>query len=392
MTTLSPDPGTLRRLLDDAHDRLPAMLADIERLVRVESPSADLAAVAAGAEAVAAVLLDRLGARPEVLERDGVTHLRLRLGVESGAGAPPRVVLLCHQDTVWPIGTLDRLPFEHADGILRGPGSFDMLTGLVMAIHAIAAVRSVAGDGAVADVCLLVTGDEETGSVTSRSLILDEAVAAAAVLVPEASADSGALKVVRKGVALYQVEARGRAAHAGLEPEAGINAGLELAAQLPVVAGLGDASAGTTVTPTTLSGGTTTNTVPARARVDVDARASSAAELDRVDRAIRALTPVLPGAEVVVTGGLNRPPLERPASEQLYARYAALATTLGLPVPDGVAVGGGSDGNFTGGAGIPTLDGLGAVGGGAHADHEHVVVAEIAPRTALLAGMVLSAR
>lgn len=382
------DIDALSRLLDSSRDRLPAMLADIERLVRVESPSADHAAVAAGAAVVSAVLVERLGAQPEVLVRGGVTHLRVRFG-----NGPARVVVLCHQDTVWPVGTVDRLPFGIDEaGILRGPGSFDMLTGLVMAIHAIAAVRDVAGVTAIEDVSLLVTGDEEVGSVSSRELILAEAAGARAVLVPEASADGGALKVARKGVSMYRVEARGHAAHAGLEPEKGINAGLELAAQLPLIAALGDASAGTTVTPTTLAGGTTSNTVPSSAHVDVDVRATAAAELIRVDAAIRALRPVTPGADVVVTGGLNRPPLERSASAALYDRYAELAAMLRLPVPEGVAVGGGSDGNFTGGAGIPTLDGLGAVGGGAHAEHEHVVVAEIAPRTTVLAALILTIR
>lgn len=170
-----------------------------------------------------------------------------------------------------------------------------------------------------------------------------------------------------------------------------MNAGLELAAQLPIIAALGRADAGTTVTPTTLTAGTTTNTVPAAAHVNVDVRAETTAELDRVDAAMRSLRPSLPGAEIVVAGGVNRPPLERAASLGLYERYRAVAAAMGIPAPDGVAVGGGSDGNFTGGAGIPTLDGLGAVGGGAHADHEHVVVAQIAPRTALLAGLILMA-
>lgn len=391
MSTVAPDLDPVSRILEHTRERLPELLADIETLVTVESPSSDQAAVAAGAAAVSGVLARRLGATPDLVERGGVIHLRLRLGREPDDDRPPRVVLLCHQDTVWPIGTLARLPFSITDGILRGPGSFDMLTGLVMAIHAIAALRSEVGDDAVDGVTLLVTGDEEVGSPSSRDLILDECAGAAAVLVPEASADGGDLKVARKGVSLYRVEVRGRAAHAGLEPENGINAGLELAAQLAQIAALGDADAGTTVTPTSLTAGTTTNTVPAHAQVNVDVRAASLAELERVDAAIRTLQPTLRGAEITVHGGINRPPLERTATQDLYDRYRDLATALGLPVPAGVAVGGGSDGNFTGGAGIPTLDGLGAVGGGAHADHEHVIVDEIAPRTALLAGLVLSA-
>src|SRR5690625_4381569 len=401
VTTFVHDPDVLRRLLAASHDRLPTMLLDIERLVRTESSSSDLLAVAAGATSVAEVLQDRVGARPEVVERDGVTHLRGRVGPydtnrdpnSDTNSRPPRVVLLCHQDTVWPIGTLERLPFSISDsaetgaGIMRGPGSLDMLTGLVMAIHAVAAVRDVADPAAVADVELLVTGDEEVGSPSSRDLILQAAAGASAVLVPEAAADGGALKLARKGVSMYKVEVRGRAAHAGLEPENGINAALELAAQLPIIAGLADPSAGTTVTPTTLGAGTTTNTVPAQAHVHVDVRAVTTAELERVDAAIGELRPTIAGAEITVTGGISRPPLQRSASRELYAQYRDIATTMGVAVPDGVAVGGGSDGNFTAGAGIPTLDGLGAVGGGAHADHEHVVVSEIAPRTAMLAGL-----
>jgi len=253
-----------------------------------------------------------------------------------------------------------------------------MIAGLVMALHAIADLGERDG------VTLLVTGDEEVGSASSRELIEDEARCAEAVLVLEASADGGALKTARKGTSLYEVCIAGRAAHAGLEPDKGINATVELAHLVPVVAALADPGAGTTVTPTAATSGTTVNTVPASARFSVDVRAWTASEQERVDAALRALRPVLPGAEVQVDGGINRPPLEESASLPLFERAQAIATRLGLPELTRAAVGGASDGNFTAGLGVPTLDGLGAVGGGAHAEDEHVLVDRLADRTLLL--------
>jgi glutamate carboxypeptidase len=356
---------------------LPQMLADLETLVRCESPSADLDAVATSADVVTELGTARLGVRPERITIEGRTHLRWRLGA-----GPARVLLLGHHDTVWPIGSLGRHPFVVEYGVVRGPGCFDMKAGLVMAFHAVAALPDPSG------VTVLVTGDEEMGSPTSRWLVEEEASGCAAALVLEASADGGALKTERKGVSLYEVAAEGRAAHAGLEPERGVNASLELAHQLLAVASLGDTQRGTTVTPTSLSAGTTTNTVPARGRFAVDVRVRDAVEQQRVDAAMRALSPVLPGAEVVVTGGPNRPPLEAAASAALFARATRIAGELGLAPLRSAAVGGASDGNFTAGVGTPTLDGLGAVGGGAHADHEHVLVEELPRRTALLRELV----
>ncbi|MDR6865708.1 glutamate carboxypeptidase [Microbacterium resistens] len=354
---------------------LDALLADIGTLVRCESPSADLDAVAASADVVAALGERILGAAPERIVLDGRTHLRWRFGT-------PRVLLLGHHDTVWPRGTLARLPFEIREGIVRGPGCFDMKTGVVMALHAVAALSDREG------VSILVTGDEELGSPTSRALIEEEARLCAAALVLEASGDGGALKTARKGVSLYRVRVTGRAAHAGLEPEKGVNASIEAAGQLLAVAGLGDRARGTTVTPTLLSAGTTTNTVPAEAEFSVDVRVRSLAEQERVDAAMRALRPTVDGARILVDGGPNRPPMEERSSAALLALAAEVAAGLGLPPVEGIAVGGASDGNFTAGLGVPTLDGLGAVGGGAHAEDEHVVAARIPERTALLTGIV----
>jgi glutamate carboxypeptidase len=350
------------------------MLDEVRALVECESPSSDLEAVARSADVVARIGTARLGVAPERIVLDGRTHLRWRLG-----SGPSRVLLLGHHDTVWPLGSLAAHPFTVEDGVLRGPGCFDMKAGLVMAFHAAAGL-----DG----VTLLVTGDEELGSPSSRELIEEEARAATAALVLEASADGGALKTERKGVSLYEVRVFGRAAHAGLEPEKGVNATLELAYQVQAVSVLAEPRAGTTVTPTAARAGTTTNTVPAAGSFAVDVRARTSAEQERVHRAITTLSPVLPGARVEVVGGVNRPPLEAVASAALHDRVRGIALRLGLPAPTSAAVGGASDGNFTAGVGTPTLDGLGAVGGGAHAEHEHVLVDELLGRTALLRALV----
>ncbi|MHA6627355.1 M20 family metallopeptidase [Pseudonocardia sichuanensis] len=357
------------------------MLADLERLVTCESPSADLAAVAASAEVVARQGDAALGAAGERVVVDGRTHLRWRLGE-----GPRRVLVLGHHDTVWPIGSLATHPWSVRDGIATGPGCFDMKAGLVQAFHALAALRA---DGHDLDgVTVLVTGDEEVGSPSSEALIRQEARGCDAAFVLEASADGGALKTGRKGASMYEIAVSGRAAHAGLEPEKGVNAGIELAHQVLAVAALADPARATTVTPSVLQAGTTTNTVPASARLAVDVRVLSVAEQERVDRAVRALPTTVPGARVSVSGGPNRPPLSPESSATLFALARDVAARLGLDPLDGVTVGGASDGNFTAGAGVPTLDGLGAVGGGAHADDEHVRVAELPRRTALLAGLV----
>lgn len=356
--------------------RLADIVATIHTLVECESPSDDHAAVATSANLVAEVGESLLGVAPERIVLDGVNHLRWSFG------ATTRVLLVAHHDTVWPLGTLERLPFAVSGGVLTGPGSFDMKTGLAMAMHAIAALEDRDG------VTLIVTGDEELGSPTSRGLIEESARGARAAFVLEAAADGGALKLERKGVSLYELVVHGRAAHAGLEPEKGVNASVELAHQLLAIAALGNAELGTTVTPTAAISGTTSNTVPARASCKVDVRARSGAEQRRIDEAMRALTPVLPGTELEVIGGVNRPVLELESSADLFARAQTTATQLGLAALTGVAVGGASDGNFTAGIGVPTLDGLGAVGGGAHADTEHVLVAEIEPRTRLLGALM----
>ena len=367
-------------ILQQSHDRLPQMLADIERVINIETPSSDKEAVKRGAEDFAALMRERLGVEPDLIDIDGVTHVRLRFG-----DGDRKVILVNHQDTVWPHGTLDRLPFSNKDGVLRGPGVFDMITGAIMSVHATALLRDNGTD--LDGLTILVTGDEELGSTTSAEFIVNEAKGASAAFVLEAS-QHGALKVERKGSSIYTVNVHGKAAHAGLEPEKGINAGLELAHQMQVIAGFANPEAGTTVTPTVFSGGTTTNTVPAHAKVNVDVRAKTAEEQERVDALMRGLTPSMEGARIELEGGINRPPMERNMAQGLFDRAVELAQKLGIETPTAVAVGGGSDGNFTAGAGVPTLDGLGAVGDGAHAEHEHALVDQIAPRTALLATLI----
>ena len=367
-------------ILQQSHDRLPQMLADIERVINIETPSSDKEAVKRGAEDFATLMHERLGVEPDLVDIDGVTHVRLRFG-----DGDRKVILVNHQDTVWPHGTLDRLPFSNKDGVLRGPGVFDMITGAVMSVHATALLQDNGTD--LDGLTILVTGDEEVGSTTSADFIVNEAKGASAAFVLEAS-QHGALKVERKGSSIYTVNVHGKAAHAGLEPEKGINAGLELAHQMQVIAGFANPEAGTTVTPTVFSGGTTTNTVPAHAKINVDVRAKTAEEQERVDALMRGLTPSMEGARIELEGGINRPPMERNMAQGLFDRAVELAQKLGIETPTAVAVGGGSDGNFTAGAGVPTLDGLGAVGDGAHAEHEHALVDQIAPRTALLATLI----
>ncbi len=368
-------------LLDDAGRRLPLLLADLELLVRCESPSADLAAVARSADLIARIGADRLGLSPERIDVAGCSHLSFRFG-----DGPIRVLLLAHHDTVWPIGSLDVHPWAVRDGVLRGPGTVDMKAGLAMAIHALVVARERAGslDG----VCLLVTGDEEIGSPTSRTLIEDHARGARGCLVLEGAGPAGGLKTARKGTSWYRIRVTGRAAHAGGEPEKGINAAVELAHLILSVNRMGVPDLGTTVTPTVATAGTTTNTVPASAELSIDVRARTVAEQQRVHEAILGLTPTVPGAVLAVEGGINRPPMQPAAAAGLFASAVRLAEREGLGPVTQRSVGGGSDGNFTAAIGVPTLDGLGAVGGGAHAADEHVLVDRLAPRTALLVALI----
>lgn len=375
----------MTQVLDSCNRRLQAMIDDIRLLVECESPSDNADALARSADLVANIGRSRLGSAPDRVTRGGRDHLVWRLG-----HGPRRVLLLGHHDTVWPVGTLERLPFSVKDNVLRGPGCFDMKTGIIQIFHAMRVLGEADGSSAIDGVTVLITADEEIGSPSSRELIEQEATGCAAALVLESAGPGGALKTERKGVSLYHIRIGGRAAHAGLEPENGVNAGVELAHQVLAIAALNDPARGTTVTPTASHAGTTTNTVPAEASIAVDVRASSHAEQLRVDRALHALPPKLRGASVSITGGQNRPPFTHEQSDGLATLARSLAPSCGIPALHTVAVGGGSDGNFTAGIGIPTLDGLGAVGDGAHADHEQVHTEHLTSRTALLALMTRS--
>lgn len=358
--------------------RLGAMVDELAGLVEVESPSEDLAACRAMADCVADVGAGMLGARPEVLQADGRVHLRWRFGPTG------RVLLVGHLDTVWPLGTLGRRPFRLDADVATGPGCFDMKAGVVQALHALTTLDELDG------VELLLTTDEELGSQTSRHLIEEGARRARAALVCEPSADGGALKLGRKGTGMYTLVVSGRSAHAGLEPEKGANALVEAAHLVLALGLLGRPGIGTTVTPTVARAGTATNVVPAQARVEVDVRVSEPGEAHRVDAAMHELAATVPGCRLEVLGGPNRPPMPDSTSASLWARAQAIAADLGLPALAGVSVGGGSDGNFTAAAGCPTLDGLGPVGGGAHAEDEHVVVSAMPQRAALLGALIAS--
>jgi glutamate carboxypeptidase len=371
------------------------MLADLETLVRCESPTADPAATARCVELFARMGTTLLGAAPERLERGGALQLRWRFG------AGDRVLLLGHLDTVWPIGTLERLPFEVVDGQITGPGCFDMKAGMVQMLHGLAALQASAGEGesessaggadgaaSVLDgVTVLATTDEEIGSPASRELIQEEARRSRAVLVLEASAD-GALKTARKGAGFHRVHVVGRAAHAGLEPEKGVNAAVELAHQILAIVQLADPDSGTTVTPSLAAAGQTANTVPGSAQLSVDVRAFSVEEQQRVAAGLAGLTPRLAGASLRVESDAQSPPLPPTASAELFARAQEAAARLGFDPLRSIAVGGASDGNWAAAVGTPTLDGLGAVGGGAHAEDEHVLASAMVPRAALLAELV----
>lgn len=350
---------------------LDAMLEDLATLVGIESPSLDLAALEASATALSEMIERHVGGSCRLVESPAGPH------VHWSGGGDPNVLILGHHDTVFPLGTLAQRPFSVDDGIARGPGVFDMLGGIVQALHGLSRLDDTSG------VELLFSADEEVGSHASRALIEERALACGNVLVLEPSGDGGALKTGRKGCGTFEVVVTGGAAHAGLEPENGVNALIESAHQVLAISGLGRADIGTTVTPTVAVAGTTDNVVPAEARIKVDVRVESAGEKQRVESAMSKLAVVDPAASIKVAGGVGRPPMPESASASLFPLAEQVA-----PGIVGVAVGGGSDGNFTAARGVPTLDGLGAVGGGAHADTEHVVVATMPERAALVANLV----
>lgn len=351
------------------------MIDALAALVTAESPSGQTSALAGCASAVGEVFSSVLGAEPSPVTVDGVTHLRW------SGGGPPRVAVIGHYDTVWPVGTIRRWPFRVDGDEGTGPGAFDMKAGIVQLVHALATLDDLTG------ITVLLTADEEVGSATSRALIEETARRAVAALILEPSAE-GRLKVARKGTGMYTLRVHGRASHAGLEPEKGANALLGLAEAVLAAGRLGRPEVGTTVTPTMAAAGTATNVVPAEATAELDVRVWQPEEEGRVDADIRALRTTVPGTLLEVAGGPNRPPLPQQAAAALFARARGCAERLGIGPLEPVAVGGGSDGNFTAAVGTPTLDGLGAVGAGAHAEGEHVVLPAMAERAALVAELL----
>lgn len=362
-------------------DRADVMVEDLARLVGVESPSADPAALRRCRAVLADLGTRRLGAAPTPLHEgpDGVGGLVWRLGPADEAP----VLLVGHLDTVWPLGTLERRPFAVAGDRATGPGVFDMKAGLVQGLHALGALHEA---GAAPPVTFLVTADEEIGSAAGGPAVERAARAARAALVLEGSADGGRLKHARRGWSFYDIRVAGRAAHAGLEPDAGHNALRDLARIVTRLDELADRA--TTVTPTVAAAGTTRNTVPAEARVAVDVRCADRVAQDRVDGALRALVDAEAGLGATVDGGANRPPMEAAQAGALVAAARGCCARLGIDWPGSAAVGGVSDGNLSAAAGAPTLDGLGAVGGGPHAEHEWVDVTRMPERAALVAALV----
>jgi glutamate carboxypeptidase len=352
-------------------DVLRQLLADLEALVSVESPSRNLDAMRRSAEALAGLIERHLGSPARLLEGPQGPH------VHWSGGGDPKVLILGHHDTVHPLGTLAERPFAVTDGIATGPGVFDMKAGIVQAIHAVAGLASTAG------VEMLFSADEEVGSGTSRAVIEERAAACGAVLVLEPSADGGALKTGRKGTGTFEVTITGRAAHAGLEPEKGDNALIEAAHQILQIASLGAPAEGTTVTPTMAVAGSADNVVPEQARITVDVRVTGPAEKLRVESEMAVLSVKDRRCQISVTGQIGRPPMPESASTKLFAIARQVDPSI-----EGFSVGGGSDGNFTAAIGIPTLDGLGAVGGGAHSRSEHVVVDTMVARVELLRGIL----
>lgn len=371
-------------LLDAVKAQQSWIATTLRDLVEIESPSDDKASVNA-AMGFAAELVKPMGARiRKHKQRQFGDILEIRFGPSQSKRKP--ILLLGHLDTVWPLGTLRTMPWREQDGRYYGPGVLDMKAGVVMAL---AATRALDQIGVSRPVTLLLNSDEEVGSPVSRPITERLALASEAVLVLE-PAQGLACKTARKGIADYRLQVTGVAAHSGVDFARGHSAILELARLVQTVAGFTDLKLGRTVNPGVISGGTRSNVVAAEAWADVDVRIARASDAVKIDRLFRRLKCTDPACKLEVTGGMNRPPMERkPGTVALYKQARRLASDLGFELAE-ASTGGGSDGNFTAALGVPTLDGLGAVGEGAHAAHESVVIEHLVPRTALLAALIAS--
>ena len=382
----------LPEILGFLQSRETAMAHLLKRFVCCESPT-DLKPAVDYFGCMLATEWKMRGAKVEFLPRkDAGNHLRIiwlpnpvhRAGILARAG---QILVLGHLDTVYEVGTIKKMPFRVAQGRAFGPGVFDMKGGLVIAVFA---VDALANAGWLPDrrIVFLWTSDEETGSKTSRAVIEHEARRSKAVLVLEpANGPEGQLKTRRKATGTAELVISGRAAHAGLDPRAGVNAVHELALQAAQLMRLNNDRRGISVNPTIAQGGRRSNVIPAEARLTIDLRADTLADMRRIERKLKALRPILPGAHLSVQGGFSRPPLERRASAALFSKARELAQGLGFSVGESLA-GGGSDGNFTAALGVPTLDGLGAVGEGPHSPDEQVILSSLPQRAALLAALL----
>lgn len=368
----SPTPSELRENLDA---RTAQMLEHVKQFVNTESPSNEPELLQTSAEFLAKVMTEVLGKAPEIIASEKGPHVHWKGSDDT------KVLIVGHHDTVFQKGTVAKRGFSVDGDIARGPGIFDMKAGIIQAIYGLSEIREAYHAE------ILITSDEEIGSYASRTLIEERAKATGNVLVFEPSGNGDALKIARKGVGTFRVDIAGRASHAGLEPEKGINALIELAAQVQTIAAIAKPEIGTTVTPTIASAGTTENVVPAAAQITVDVRVNVVSEKARVESAFSALQPTVSGATISVSGSINRPPMHESASTTLYAVAQSVAQGIGISNLQGIAVGGGSDGNFTAAIGVPTLDGLGACGGGAHAETEYIKVSKMGERAALAAAI-----
>ena len=378
--------STMRPLLDWLRPRERAMTKLLGQFVRAESSSFDKAAVDRFGRIVAAEWKKR-GATVTLLpNRQRGDHLRVELRPRRGRG-DSQILVLGHLDTVYDTGTITRIPFRVSRGRAWGPGTFDMKAGLVIALYAVDALASL---GCLPErrIVFLWTSDEEIGSGSSRAAIEREAKRSDAVLVLEPAAGlDGRVKTGRKGVGEIEMIATGRAAHAGLNPEDGVNAIEEIALQISRISRWNQPRRGISVNAGVVEGGTRTNVIADRARALVDVRAARVQDMRALERKFRSLRPILPGAQLEIHGGFNRPPMERNMSAALYAKARALAKEMGVTLGEAF-VGGGSDGNFTAAIGVPTLDGLGAVGENAHSPRENIVIRSLPERAALLAGLI----
>lgn len=376
----------MRSLLRWLRPRERAMTTLLGRFVHAESPSLDKAAVDRFGRIVASEWKKRGAAVTLLRQGERGDHVLVEWGAR-GSRTAAQILVLGHLDTVYDAGTSSGTPFRVSRGRAWGPGTFDMKGGLVIALYAVdalAALRCRPGKRIV----FLWTSDEEIGSESSRAVIEREARRSDAVLVLEPAAGlEGRVKTGRKGVGEIELIATGRAAHAGLSPEDGINAIEEIAHQIARISRWNQPRRGITVSAGVIAGGTRTNVIAERAQVLIDLRATHAKDMRALEQKFRALRPILAGAKLEVRGGFNRPPMERKTSAALYAKARTLAGEMGVTLEEAF-VGGGSDGNFTAALGVPTLDGLGAVGEGAHSPRENVIVRALPKRAALLAGLL----